>query len=276
LIDNGLIEIKQQGAYAKDNSHEILAKFNNSYVLYPFFSINDSQINIIYRDNGKPKQLNLNGFKESNTEVKNGVDNASFLITRENEFFILKEEITVFSGTQFAKVSLDLESKFDNLSFDWLHFPFQSRGIPLQYPNSIAVVDNTMHLISQIILPDGQLGKNIFMQENPDFYELVYNLEGKKPVEANFYVGFSQFQMGSQTNQIDYLNKIIENNTQTYQTKQSDLPVTSFDYKTAIKTWNISYIIILDQASMQRFNNDPVFSLAFKNDKVAIFKVVGI
>jgi hypothetical protein len=50
------------------------------------------------------------------------------------------------------------------------------------------------------------------------------------------------------------------------------LPLNSFDYQNAIRQWNISYIVIREPTQFLRFSSNPYFSLAFKNDGVAIFK----
>ena len=70
LMDNGLIQIKQHGAYANGNTHEILAILNDSYLHPTVFSINDTQISILYRDNGAPQQLSLAGFTQTSTHKK--------------------------------------------------------------------------------------------------------------------------------------------------------------------------------------------------------------
>jgi hypothetical protein len=59
--------------------------------------------------------------------------------------------------------------------------------------NSIAIIDNTLHLLDQLVFPDAQLGSTVLMQENPDFYELIYNLQGNQTSTASFFVGLCQF-----------------------------------------------------------------------------------
>ena len=96
------------------------------------------------------------------------------------------------SRSTFCKVTF----VFQNLAatnFDWLRIPFQSRGELVEYANSIGVVDNTLHMVNQIVLPDNQLGNDVKLQENPDNYELVYNLGGNSAAVASFYVGLCPF-----------------------------------------------------------------------------------
>ena len=275
LLDNGLIQVKQAGANALDDTHEILAVLNDSYIHPQVFSINDTMLSVLYRDNGAPKQLSLAGFTNSKTHVKSNPENASFLVARENQLLSITEEITVYKGVNFAKISFTLQNKTSNVNFDWLHLPFQSRGFPLQYANSIAVVDNTMHVMSQVVFPERKLGSDVFMQEHTDFYELIYNMQGKASAEISFFVGLCQFNPDSE-NTADYWNSLIESNSKSYLDKISDQALNCFDYQDAIKDWNISYIALRDFGSIPRFNDDPMFTLVFKNDKVAIFKVANI
>jgi hypothetical protein len=165
-----------------------------------------------------------------------------------------------------------LQNKSSNVNFDWLHLPFQSRGVAVKFANNVAVIDNMMQEFSKIIFPEGKLGSNVRLQENPDFYELIFNLEGKSTVEISFFVGLCQFNPDFASTQADYWNSLVENNSKSYFYKISDLPLNYFDYQAAIRDWNISYIVVRDFESIPRFAEDPSFSLVYKNNQVAIFK----
>jgi hypothetical protein len=271
-VDNGLLEVQQTGIYANDNKHQILAILQGSTVRPLVFNLNDTGISLMYRENGSPLQLAMPSFTDSQTSVTNSSDKASFTITRENKYLTVTEQITVYRGVDFAQVSFAVKSKANGLYFDWLHMPFQSRGFPVQTSNAIAIVDNTLHMVNQFVFPNMQLGTDAFMQENPDSYELVYNLGGNSTADINFFVGLRQFNPDLELTQLNYLNSFIKNNTQNYFNKTVDLPLSCFDYRAAIKQWNISYIAISDATQISRFTNDPTFSLVFKNDGVAIFK----
>ena len=64
-----------------------------------------------------------------------------------------------------------------------------------------------------------------------------------------------------------------------------DVQLKTFDYRTELQTRNISYIVMLQKAKNAvdkpeieidpKFRNDPLFSLVFINEEVAIFKVNG-
>jgi hypothetical protein len=273
-MDNGLIQIEQAGAYANANTHEILAILNNTTLHPTVFSLNDTQISILFRENGSPQQLSLSEFNDTYTNVESYPDNASFIVTRVSQFFNVTEEITLFKGVSFAEISFIFQNNTDAVNFDWLHLPFRSIGFPVQHSNSIAVVDNIMHWLIQIVFPEEKLGSDVIMQQNPASYELINNLQGNSTSKIRFFVGLCQFNPDTEANQANYYNNLIENNTKNYLDMTSDLPLNCFDYQAAIREWNISYIIIRDFDSLKRFNGDPTFSLVFKNTQVSIFKVI--
>ena len=166
LVDNGLIQIEQAGAYANGNTHEILAMTNDSYIHPPVFTLNDTQINILYRQNNQPQQLSLTQLSQTSTNVISNPDNASFVVTRDNPIFNITEEITIYKGISFAQVSFTVENNVSGVNFDWLQIPFQARGFPLQSENSIAIIDNELHEVNELVFPQGKLGSDIAMQQN--------------------------------------------------------------------------------------------------------------
>ena len=276
LIDNGLVEVKQAGAYASGNTHEISAILNDSYIHPTIFSVNDTQISLLYREKGTSQQLSLSTFMKPETKVENGSDSASFLVTRQNQAFNITEEITIYKGVNFAKISFILQNKTANVDFDWLHLPFQARrGFPVQSTNSVAIVDNDLQQLTQIIFPQETLGSGVQMQQNLDFYELIFNLKGNSTAEASFFVGNCQFNPDYSVTQADYWNSLLENNSKSYLDRVGDLPIEYFDYQVAIRQWNVSYVVLRDSESAQRFSDDPLFSLVYRNSQVSVFKVVN-
>lgn len=273
IVSNGLIQVEQAGAYANDNTHDISVILNSSYVYPKVFSLNDTQIMVLYTQYGAAQQVSLSDFNQTATQVISNPDNASFVITRENQFLTITEQITIFKGLSYAEISFMLQNNTSSVSCDWLQVPFQSRGFPLQYGDSIAVVDETLHELTQLVFPKGELGNDVVMQQNPASYELIYNLQGNASSRLGFYVGLSQYSPEAYTSQPGFWDNLIENNANTYLDKTSNLPLNCFDYKEALTQWNVSYIIVRDFIQIPRFSDDPMFTLVFKNSQVAIFKV---
>jgi hypothetical protein len=56
LVDNGLIQIREDGGYIGRHNPIFLAKLNNSYFPYPFFHFNNNEITVEIREgNGNIK-----------------------------------------------------------------------------------------------------------------------------------------------------------------------------------------------------------------------------
>jgi|WetSurMetagenome_2_1015567.scaffolds.fasta_scaffold15766_2 hypothetical protein len=272
LVDNGLLQIQQSGAHA--NSNDIYAMLNNSYIHPLVFSLNDTQISLLYRDESLPKEVKLGAFAQSDTKVSNDGNSASFIISRLTSIFNVTEEITVFRGVRFAEISFTLQSQ-GSVAFDWLRIPFQARGLTVQYANSIGIVDNTMHQVNQIVFPNAKLGSDVAMEQNSDFYQLIYNLASASTAHISFFVGIYPLDNVPKNNQNNYYNSLIENYSKTYVNVVSDLPLNCFNYHEAISKWQVSYIALTDIEEMARFSSDPTFILVFKNSEVAIFKIAN-
>ncbi len=123
------------------------------------------------------------------------------------------------------------------------------------------------------MFPSGELGNGVVMLQNSNSYELSYNLQGNETSKISFFVGRFQLNAQSESNQTDYWNNVIDEYSSKYLDKTSNQPLNYFDYQTAIQEWNISYIAIRDFTQIPRFSDDPMFTLVFKNDQVAIFEV---
>jgi hypothetical protein len=269
FIDNGLIRVSQNSPHAKD-SPTFSGWLNNSYLPYQFFSLNETAISVLYRQNNSPQHEAFSQPPNADVRIVNSADHASFIMTRQNQLFNSIEETTIYEGTRFAKVSITLQANTAEVGFDWLHVPFNQKGLPKQYVDTIATVDGEMHVLSQIILPENQLGSDVVLRENPNSYELVFSLDGKNTVQVQFYVGLCPIPADAES---DALQGLVANNTKTYLTAISDLPLDYFDYKATIEEWNVSYIVARDSDAISRLANDSLFSLVFKNSEIAIFKV---
>jgi hypothetical protein len=68
------------------------------------------------------------------------------------------------------------------------------------------------------------------------------------------------------------LEKALTANLQNLPTVPA-LPITNFDYKSALQQYNVSYVVNLDSELNPKYADDPEFSLAFINPEVTIFKV---
>lgn len=272
FIDNGILQVNYNEATNKESELEISARLFNSYFLYPFFAIKNSNVSLLFRNNGTAQHLSFTDFPATNMQVKNGSDWASITITREDKQTIFTESVTIYAGVTFSKITITLSNKVQNINYDWLHIPITTKGAPIQCANNIAFADGSVQALSQLIFPEEQLGTAVTLRENPDYFELSTNLGGKTTAKIEFFAGLSAY-LSSETNQSEYLKRLILQNSETYLGKTSELPLSFFDYQDAVKVWNVSYVVITSAESIPRFIDDSFFSTVYKNDEVAIFRV---
>lgn len=140
-----------------------------------------------------------------------------------------------------------------------------------------------MKALGQLIFAEKQPDVSVITPENPSGLKLQYNLEGKSNQEIQLFVG--AFSVTDDQNtyrdpvaKANFLNGLLAYNVDFYlkdgePVAIESLPLEVFDYQKAIKDNEISYIVCRDFDVIPKFGNDPVFSLVFINDEVAIFMV---
>jgi len=278
LIDNGLIQVREDGGYIGRHNPIFLAKLNNSYFPYPFFHFNNSEITVLCRQNGENQYFDLIQLPVKDMYIETDVNHASIFITRGNQLFNITEITTVYAGVRFVNMSFTLDSAVEGVSLDWVRFILHTKGFSVEGPNTVALIDKNMKVAGQLVFNKGQLETpNIYTSENPSCLELFYNLNGRTQAQIDFSVGLYQFELPdlgrSATYQANYYQELVANNTVTYMDKVADLPLDVFNYQQGLVDQKISYVAVRGSESIPRFAKDPQFSLVFINSDVAIFQV---
>jgi hypothetical protein len=152
------------------------------------------------------------------------------------------------------------QSKSTEISFDWLHIPFSSPGIPTEYSNSNAIWDKSLQIINQIIFPENQLVKPTFI-DNEIFFELIYNLQGKNEEQLHFFLGSTKYEYHSKEFPSYELEYLILENLKTYLQRFGSYPLESFDYLAEIQNWNISYVVLNDEELIREYSYSPFFNM---------------
>ena len=279
VIDNGLIQVREDGGYIGRHNPEILAKLNWTYFPYSFLNFNSSKNRIQYRINDSPQFLYLDQLPVKEMRIENDTEHATIVVEKGNDFFNYTQLTTVYKGVRFVDLSITVESAVEGVSLDWVQFFVNSKGKVIQMQNeTVGLLDLGVKAFAQFIFNDDQPELEIVNGDNPCILSLLYNLQGKSQGEIQLSVSaYSvtddlQFYQDPDTT-TDYFSKIITDNLNSSQEPISNLPLDVFDYRKAMNDWNISYIACRDFDVLPKFTNDPAFSLVFINDEVAIFMV---
>ena len=279
VIDNGLIQVREDGGYIGRHNPEILAKLNWTYFPYSFLNFNSSKNRIQYRIGGSPQFLYLDQLAVKEMRIENDAKHATIIVEKGNDFFNYTQLTTVYKGVRFVDLSITVESKVEGVSLDWVEFFVNSKGKVIQMQNeTVGLLDLGVKAFAQFIFKGEQPEVEIANEDNPCILSLLYNLQGESQREIRLSVSaFSvtddlRFYRDSDTI-AEYFSKIITDNINSPQEPTSNIPLDVFDYRKALNDWNISYIACRDFDVLPKFTNDPAFSLMFINNEVAILMV---
>jgi len=279
IIDNGLIQVREDGGYIGRHNPMFLAKLNWTYFPYPFLNFNNGATTILLRNGDDVVSFDLTQLPVREMNIENDTDHATIVVKKGNNFFNYNQLITVYRGLPFVNISVTVESIVEGVSLDWVSFIVNCKGKVTATPqsNTIGLLDEGVKALSQIIFTKEQPRVDVVNLDNPCILELLYNLQGKSKGEIQLSVGIfsvtnDQTVYEDPETKTSYINEILSANLNTSQ-EPVDLPLDVFDYKKAVKDWSMSYIACRDSALLPKFANDPLFSLVFINDEIAIFMV---
>jgi hypothetical protein len=278
IIDNGLIQIREDGGYIGRHNPMFLAKLNWTYFPYPFFHFNNSEITVLSRIGNDVKSFDLTQLPVKEMLIENSSDHASIFVNKGNNVFNYTQHTTVYRGVRFVNMTVTVESNVEDVSVDWVRFILHTKGEVILRDNTVGLLDEGVKVLGQLIFAEKQPSVYVITSENPSGLELLYNLQGKSKGEIQLLVGVFSVTDDKAVYQdpetkASYINKILADNLNSYQEKVADLPLDVFDYQKAVKDWTISYVACRDSELIPKFANDPAFSLVFINDDVAIFMV---
>jgi hypothetical protein len=280
IIDNGLIQVREDGGYIGRHNPEILAKLNWTYFPYSFLNFNSSKNRIQYRIVDNLEFLYLDQLPVKEMRIENDTEHATIFVEKSNDFFNYTQLTTVYKGVKFVDMSIMVESAVEGVSLDWVQIFVNSKGkvIPSIQNRTVGLLDEGVKAFAQLIFNEEQPELEVVNSENPCILSLLYNLQGASRGEIQLSVSaysvtddLHYYQDPETT--AGYFSNIISDNLISSQKPTSNISLDVFDYRKAMNDWNISYIACRDFEVFPKFVNDPAFSLVFINDEVAIFMV---
>jgi hypothetical protein len=275
VIDNGLIQVREDGGYVGRHNPMFLAKLNWSYFPYPFLNFNNNETTVLLTEGDADRSFDLSQLPVTEMRVETASDNASaaIYVSKGNSLFNYTQVLTVYKGVQFVNMSVTLESNVEDVTLRWVSVNFQTKGKPIDKGNTVGFFDEGGKVLGQLIFAEGQ----------PEVYQggptLRYMLSGEP--KAEFEIWASAFPVSDSLTTyedpktIARLTDVMADKLASYQQKGqvADLPLDIFDYKKTLVDWNVSYIAVRDPEIIPKFTGDPAFSLLFINDEVAVFIV---
>ncbi|HLN88930.1 MAG TPA: hypothetical protein VK253_02585, partial [Candidatus Binatia bacterium] len=281
LIDNNLVQVREDGGYLARHNPEILATLNWTYFPYSFFNFDSNQNEIKYEVKGTLQSVYLDQLEIKAMSFENSPDYKTIVVSRGNDYFNYTQFTTVYMGLRFVNLTSTLDTTVPGVSFDWVNIGVQSKGTQIPYSDNrtIALVDVGVKTFGQLIF-SGYQPKVTTKVEDPRLIDLEYNMEGQSygqiQISASAYSADNNPDIYKDSASIArFFNPIIAANLNLNQTPISAEFKEWFDYRFEMQRNNISYIVCRVPEIEPKFFRDPSFSLVFINIEVAIFKVKG-
>jgi hypothetical protein len=274
MIDNGYIQVREDGGYIGRHNPEFLADLNWTPFPVPFFQFNDSEITLLSQNGSSLQSTDVTDMSVVNMQLAHAQSqNPSIVVNKANSDFSYSEILTVSRGVTFANMTIVLQSNSKNVSLDWINFILNAQGQFLQPSNNtVAMLDSGLKAVGQLVFVGNQPQVTAYNSQNPCITLLSYNLKGKSYAEIQILVGI--YAVGeSELSNAASLNQTLMENAQNSQKPVASLSLTTFDYGLALQANSVSYVANRDFGVNAKFANDPKFSLVFINNEVAIFKV---
>lgn len=269
LIDNGLIQIRDDGGYTANSNTELLAKITNSYYPLSFLNFNSSQTTFTYTKNGEVATLSLSELPIIDMYIANSSSAASIYTIRGNQYVTFTQTATVYPGLCLVNMTQSLFSVDPSICFVNLDLSVQTPGHVINGNGSyVALKDPYSDVVGQIVFWDMQpkLTRGL-----ADHLNLEFALSSRA-ITLDFYV--SVFENSSVNSAETRLNDLLLNTWTTgYVDKATQPPLDVFDYRQAILDLNVSYIAIREKSQLSRFANDPLFGEVYTNNEITIFQI---
>jgi hypothetical protein len=292
VIDNGYIQVRDDGGYIARHNPEILVKQNWTYYPYSFFNFNSENTKIEYQINGRSQPVvSLAELTVKDMLIENDAQQAKITVVRGNDDFNYTFSSTVYRNVRFVNLTSTLTSLHSGVVFNRVHINIETTGFQVHYNNkaTIALVETGTKSFGQLIF--NTIPENVDLIEDgaPKVVkgiELTYFLDDQPQGEIQMLTGaYSTSNKPSLYTNPASINRafiqiVIDNLVTALQPMEKDYGWTNFDYRSELQTRNISYVIcrLSDTAEaeiMPKFRLDPLFNLVFINEEVSVFRVNG-
>ncbi len=284
LVDNGLIQVREDGGYIGRHNPEFLAKLKDTYFPYPFFNFDNSLTEVSFRAGNETEQV-LTVFLSTVPVADMHMDvvdksSASIYVTQSNKYFNFTQITNIYQGLQFANMTIVVIANDPTVTFDHVRFTLPTKGsyFLAEDLKTVGQFDKYMKVAGQVIFT-----KAMPTCSDLNGYLLMdYNLATQTAAEMKFSVGVYPFEPNPELTLkspagewTEYYRRLLVDFVGNYTVSQGDVPLEweAFDYQQAIANHSVAYVVVRDVEQIPRFAKDPTFSLVFINNDVAIFQV---
>jgi hypothetical protein len=288
IIDNNstiIPQVRDDGGYIARHNPQILVRQNWTYYPSSFFNFDSAATSIRYHVDGNSyRQIALDQLAIKDTRIESDSAHATITTTRGNADFNYSISTTVTAKIRFVNITSAFTPLHSGVHLDWVDIRVETKPDQINYDSNITVgyIDVGTKAFGQLIF------NTTPFSTFPDASNitLTYSFDGKADgqiqILATAYSESNNEQYySSQAAMNAYFSLIMTQNLHSaLQPIPENVVLNVFDYRAELLSRSVSYVALLrtqapEAEILPKFQRDPLFSLVFINEEVAIFKVNG-
>jgi hypothetical protein len=270
-IDNGLIQVSEDGAYLARHNPIFAIQTKRGYSR-PLFYFNDSETTIFFQRKHLRGTIDLSDLNViEGSEVSKNENSIALTIICENDFLKVEKTLEVYRGVRFAELSYEIRTGDEETSIEWVRFIQHIiwEGKVVLNQSMMGFYDIFEKVCGQTIFREHYPKMKIYAADKMTSVEFLYATENDSSIRIKFLIGVFDAENMKYEEVLETYDEFLRNPQQIV----ANLPITASNYLEIIKNYNISFIICRSRETYPKFSNDPHFRVVYNSVHVVVFQV---
>ncbi|MDD4325228.1 MAG: hypothetical protein PHC63_02220 [Candidatus Bathyarchaeota archaeon] len=280
VVDNQLIQVQEDGYLSRHNPRIIVSQ-NWTNLPYTFFTFTN-KTEIYYNDGSGAQYVLLGELKVKEVQFENDTEQAKITTIRGNDDLDYNVTTIMYKGVRFVELKISVTTLKPNVTIEWVNIKIGCNAEKIEYDDksTLCLIDEGVKAFGQLIFD--LLPYRVTEVKDDKVVELMYTFNNKDDVKIGILAGaYSvtdrlEYYVDKETRDT-YFKPIITDNmnsalalVENFDEKEQ---LEVFNYSLEIEKRKITHIACRNYETRLKFVNDPLFSLVFINEEVAIFRV---
>jgi hypothetical protein len=275
-MDNGLIQIRDNGGYVSEKDTEFSIDLGNGES-FPIFTIQESGIVFWYIQYTPEREVGvIQTLAEMETvgppTVIKDENSVTLIVQYENELFKVNRTVVVKQGERFAELSYDIGVKNiqTNLYNIWLTMYVGDGSLTFDESNSWCGFYYWNQLFGEAIFQGDLPSQFEYIEKEPKRVEAMFICTKQRTINIKALIGVFDAHDLSWPKEVKekYLEFLASP-----EAKATDAPLSAWEYTEMIEKYDVSFVVCREQESCLKFYENPNFRLIFNSGNVTVFQV---
>ena len=166
MIDNGYLQVREDGGYLGRHNPEFLAKIRNEYYPFPFFNFNNTNTIVTLQDGKDTEIIHISDMSVLDMHLESTANSESIVVTHGNTFFNYTQKVTMYAESVLANVTERFTAVKPEVGFVTLQFGIATKSSIAPFiaddHSNVGLVDIGMKTMAQLIFPVQRLALRKF------------------------------------------------------------------------------------------------------------------